>query len=97
MYKRQPWACDDALPPRGSEDIFDMWDAHTSHCSHCLDAYRNFGIARDVAAGAVVVAALLPDAAPRLPVGLAAAALALGIDRFMGLFRRYEFSHHDND
>ena len=92
-----PWACDDALPPRGSEDIFDMWDAHTSHCSHCLDAYRNFGIARDVAAGAVVVAALLPDAAPRLPVGLAAAALALGIDRFMGLFRRYEFSHHDND
>lgn len=27
-----PWACEDALPSRGSEDVFDMWEAHTANC-----------------------------------------------------------------
>ena len=92
-----PWACPDVLPDRGSEDIFDMWDAHTKHCAHCTAAYANIRAARDVAAGTFVAAALLPDGAARAPLAIAAAALAFGLDRAMGLFRRYEFDHSTND
>lgn len=52
-----PWATRDlALPPRGSEDVFDMWDAHTKNCRYCSDAYRNIIFGKR-AAGTLAAAA----------------------------------------
>ena len=94
-----PWACEDVLPPRGTEDIFDMWDAHTQHCQYCQDAYRNLERAKYASLGVLAVSLfVVPDGAPERPaLALASAAAAGGLHLFNGLFRRYEFSHADND
>jgi len=36
-----PWSCDDILPVRGTEDVFNMKHAHTENCQYYTDAYRN--------------------------------------------------------
>ena len=94
-----PWACDDVLPARGTEDIFDMWDAHTQHCEHCQVAYRNLELIKYTSLGVLGFTLLAwPDASPeRTAVVLASAAVAGGLHKFNELFRRYEFDHADND
>ena len=93
-----PWACEDVLPPRGTEDIYDMWHAHTKHCSHCqralsrLEALRYASLA--MLAGSVI---WMPDGYERTVAVLGAAAAAGALQVVTGLFRRYEFSHADND
>ena len=76
-----------------------MWDAHTQHCTHCQAAYRNLEAVK-YASLALLGASLvvLPDGTPeRSTLALASAALAAGLHKFNGLFRRYEFNHADND
>ena len=92
-----PWACDDVLPPLGSEDIYDMWHAHTKHCSQCQAALRQLERAK-YAAGAVVVASIVwvPQGAPeRTTAILGAAAVAAAAHAISRLFYRYEYSHAD--
>jgi hypothetical protein len=139
-----PWACEDVLPARGDEDIFDMrvggwkgagpttrgprpalrfldaptptegggparmprcalltnlrWDAHTANCQYCQDAHRRLLWLRNggLAVGATAVVAL-PTAEERAAALVAAAALAAALQFVIGLFRRYEFSHAEND
>ena len=91
-----PWQCPDELPPRGTEDIFDMWDAHTKHCSHCRDAVRNIEAARTACLAVVAVSALwAPDSGARTACLLTAAAAAAALHSLAGLFYRYEYSHAD--
>ena len=92
-----PWACDDVLPPLGSEDIYDMWHAHTKHCSQCQAALRQLETAK-YAAGAVVAASIVwvPQGAPeRTTMILGAAAVAAAAHAISRLFYRYEYSHAD--
>jgi hypothetical protein len=94
-----PWACEDILPARGTEDIYDMWGAHTQHCKYCQDAYRNLELARYASLGVLGASLLaMPDASSeRTALVCLSAALAAGLHQFNRLFRRYEFSHADND
>ena len=93
-----PWQCDDTLPARGTEDIYDMWHAHTKHCSHCLEALRNIEAVRNAGLAIFGVSAIwMPDGAERTAVVLAAAVVAGGAHTLSRLFYRYEFSHADND
>ena len=75
-----------------------MWDAHTKHCSCCQVAYRNLEIARvtSLAAFAAVVV-VMPAGDERTFAALSLAGIAAALTKFNGLFRRYEFSHADND
>ena len=93
-----PWQCPDVLPPRGTEDIYDMWHAHTKHCSHCRGALRNLNAAKYSSLGLLGVSALwMPDGGERTAAVLVAGATAAALHVLTGLFYRYEFSHADND
>ena len=91
-----PWRCADELPPRGTEDIFDMWDAHTRHCSQCRRALRRLR-AVQYGGGALLGASLLwlPYGEERTLAALALAALVAAVQRVGGMFFRYEYSHAD--
>ncbi|KAL1510910.1 hypothetical protein AB1Y20_005739 [Prymnesium parvum] len=93
-----PWACEDELPPRGTEDIYDMWEAHTRQCRYCQAAYRNLQAAKyaslALCGGAVL---FLPDGGERSAVALLALLAAAAIHRVTRLFVRYEYSHAEND
>lgn len=89
-----PWACADDLPPRGTEDIFDIWGAHTTNCRHCTDAYTGLEAARIFCAVAFCAAiVLLPVGSQRTAVAVAFAAITAALTAFSSLFRRYECSH----
>jgi len=93
-----PWACEDALPPRGTEQIYDMWDAHTSSCKYCQDAYRNLEALKHASIVLLALAVLLmPEGYERAAVALTSGTLAAALQRFNNLFKHYEFSHADND
>ena len=93
-----PWACEDVLPPRGSEDIYDMWHAHTKHCSHCQVALKRLEAARYASLAMLACSVIwMPDGYERTAAVLAAAAAAGGLQFVIGLFLRYEFNHADND
>lgn len=93
-----PYACEDRLPMRDTEDIYDIWDAHAKDCRYCTDALRNLQ-ALKYACIAVFVAAVLflPAGQERGTVAVTAAALAAGIQWFNTNFRRFPFSHADNN
>lgn len=91
------FAGDPAPAAPAADDVYDMWDAHTKHCRYCLDAYGRLEMVRGAAAAAFIGGVALPDGPERAPAVLAAAAAGLGANWIMGLFRRYEFSHADND
>lgn len=92
-----PWACDDVLPARGSEDIFDMWHAHTVNCKYCTAVYARLrALTYSATAAAIFAAAFMPDGPDRVLATLASACAAAGFHQFSGLFRRYEFHHADN-
>lgn len=93
-----PWACEDVLPPRGTEDIFDMWNAHTKHCQYCQTAYRNLEIVKYVSLALSAIAFLgLPSSIPEPAISFAFLLIAGALQKFNELFVRYEYSHADND
>lgn len=93
-----PWACEDKLLPRYTEDIYDTWHAHTKNCQHCMEAYRNLEALKYACAaiccGAIV---FLPVGSDRIWLSVAAAAFGGFLHLFNGLFVRYECSHADNN
>jgi len=88
------WACEDTLHPRGTEDIFDIWDAHTTNCQHCMKAYRNLEMLKYLSA-AIFCAAFffLPFGGERTTIAVLSLVLAVGLHAFNSLFTRYETSH----
>jgi phenylpropionate dioxygenase-like ring-hydroxylating dioxygenase large terminal subunit len=94
-----PWACEDVIPPRGTEDIYDMWDAHTKHCTYCQAAYRRIQLGKyaSIALLGLAVVALPEATEGRAPLAFALALSAGSLQLLGQLFQRYEFSHADND
>jgi phenylpropionate dioxygenase-like ring-hydroxylating dioxygenase large terminal subunit len=93
-----PWASEDVLPARGTEDIFDMHDAHTKHCQYCQGAQRNLEILRYTSLAAFLAAIILmPVGEERTVIAAGSGLAALAIGKFNTLFRRYEYYHADND
>mmetsp|Transcript_120657 Transcript_120657/g.219395 ORF Transcript_120657/g.219395 Transcript_120657/m.219395 type:complete len:512 (+) Transcript_120657:100-1635(+) len=93
-----PWACQDELLPRGSEDIYDMWYAHTEHCQYCQTAHRNLQIAKYASLVLGVIAVLGVQDGTREPLlAIAAVLLAGALHKVTQLFQRYEYSHADCD
>ena len=72
--------------------------AHTVNCRYCRDANRNLERLRGgclLAGGAAVVCE--PTVEGRAVALAAAAAIAAALNAVGSLFRRYEFSHAEND
>lgn len=97
--------------PTEKIDIFDMWQAHTSQCKYCSEAYERLEIARKMAwvtfYGSILSSPVLATAADTqldttinpwasLAVGIASVSVAMALDNFNSLFRRYEFHHTDD-
>jgi len=97
--------------PTEKVDIFDMWH-HTSQCKYCSDAYRRLERARKAAwvlfyvsilaspvltttvANADTTMTISPWTS--LVVGIVSASIALVLEKFNGMFRRYEVCHTDD-
>eukprot|EP00633_Aureoumbra_lagunensis_P009995 CAMPEP_0197311126 /NCGR_PEP_ID=MMETSP0891-20130614/9643_1 /TAXON_ID=44058 ORGANISM="Aureoumbra lagunensis, Strain CCMP1510" /NCGR_SAMPLE_ID=MMETSP0891 /ASSEMBLY_ACC=CAM_ASM_000534 /LENGTH=426 /DNA_ID=CAMNT_0042797089 /DNA_START=160 /DNA_END=1440 /DNA_ORIENTATION=+ len=88
------WACEDVIPPQGTEDIFDFWHAHTKHCAYCQQAFFNLETAKYTAVVTFAAAAAwMPDGPDRAITTTAAATIALALHGFTRLFVRYEYHH----
>mmetsp|Transcript_26367 Transcript_26367/g.47520 ORF Transcript_26367/g.47520 Transcript_26367/m.47520 type:complete len:450 (+) Transcript_26367:62-1411(+) len=95
-----PWACEDVLPARGSEDLFDVWEAHTKQCRYCMDAYNNLELLKYVSAAVFCVTLLLMTGSERATLASLSAALAAALHLVTGPngpFRRWDFAHHENN
>ena len=81
---------------RGTEDIFDMWEAHTTHCSQCRGALQKLtfvkGSALSLAAASLIA---VPSGAERAVCVFGLLAAAAAIDAVSTMFYRYEYSHAD--
>lgn len=96
---RIPYRHNPAMPPPDREAVFDVWNQHTKHCRICQRALRNLKLLRFGAFAAAacvgVVRPLRPTAS--LAAVLVSAALGLLVNRVIGMFYRYEYSHAHND
>jgi len=97
--------------PTEKVDIFDMWH-HTSQCKCCSDAYRRLERARKAAwvlfYGSILASPVLTTTVANadttmtispwtsLVVGVVSASIALALEQFNGMFRRYEVCHTDD-
>jgi len=88
------------MPPVDNEVVFDVWNGHTKYCKMCLKAVSNLKKLRFAAfTVATCLAVLRPFRNPfamLASVGVTAGA-ALLLNKLIGMFYRYEFSHAHND
>jgi hypothetical protein len=98
---RIPYHYHPTMPAASNEIVFDVWNAHTKHCVLCQTALTNVKKAR---LAAFVVAACLAVLRPfhhhrvvTLGGVLAAGGLGLALNKLVGMFYRFEFSHSAND
>ena len=88
------------LPPVDTDICFDQYKSHTSKCKVCQTALANLKKGR-LAAFAVSVCLAVLRPAPKnifnLFGVLTTAGIGLGINKLIGMFYRYEFSHGHND
>lgn len=87
------------MPPISKEVVFDVWNGHTKYCKYCQDA---LGRLKKVRFASFIAAACLAVIRPFGVVGNLLSTLgllgsALMINRLIGMFYRYEFSHAHND
>ena len=88
------------MPGPDNEVVFDVWNGHTKHCRYCLTALRRLKKARFAAfAVAGFLAAFRPANAKAMSMVGAAASAGLGLvlNKLVGMFYRFEFSHGKND
>jgi hypothetical protein len=88
------------LSPVDEEICFDQFKSHTSKCKTCQTALGNLKKARLVAffiSTCVAVLRPAPQKAVNLAAVLMTAGAGFGINKFIGMFHRYEFSHSHND
>lgn len=95
-----PFRGDTTMPASSKEVVFDVYNSHTKHCKYCMTALKNLKKARLMS---FVAAATLGVARPSKLGALGSTFGALGlsllgavINKLIGLFYRYEFSHADN-
>jgi len=97
-----PFRGDTTMPSSSNEVVFDVWNAHTKHCNHCRKALRNL---KRIRFASFFVSVLLGTIRPRIlgdssiiPTifALLFSGLGFGLNKFIALFYRYEFSHANN-
>mmetsp|Transcript_11955 Transcript_11955/g.21705 ORF Transcript_11955/g.21705 Transcript_11955/m.21705 type:complete len:658 (-) Transcript_11955:1360-3333(-) len=86
------------LPYRESDKsvLFDTYHAHTKHCQYCLQALKNITRIRNLAIVLGILRLGLGDGPWRLIVAFVCFGLAAALQKFKGLFYKYEFEHADN-
>jgi hypothetical protein len=96
---RIPYKFDPQMPEADNEIVFDQWNGHTKHCQYCLTALANLKKARLATFFVSTCLAVLRPAGNvfNLVSVLATAGLGLGLNKLIGLFYRFEFSHAHND
>jgi phenylpropionate dioxygenase-like ring-hydroxylating dioxygenase large terminal subunit len=95
-----PFKGDPSMPATDNEVVFDTWNSHVKHCKYCLDALKNLKRMRAVSfMASALLAAVRPEKLGVVGSTLGALALSgLGylLNKFIGMFYRYEFSHAEN-
>ena len=97
--------------PTEKVDIFDLWH-HTSQCKYCSNAYQRMGWARKAAGvlfyGSILASPVLTTTVANadtkmtispwtsLVVDIVSASIALALEQFNCMFRRYKV-YHTND
>lgn len=95
-YKNNP-----TMPDSSHEVVFDVWIGHSKYCRYCQEALRRLKKVRFASLFAAACMAVVRPA--KLGVkGSLASTLALSfvgllVNKLIGMFYRYEFSHSHND
>lgn len=97
-----PYATQHAMPPADNEVVFDVWNGHTKYCKVCQAALANLRKARFASfVVSACLAVLRPFQAKWKALNLASVLLSAGVglalNKLIGMFYRYEFSHAHND
>lgn len=104
---RIPYKYNPTMPEPNNEVVFDVWNGHTKYCSICQSALKKLKIARFVAFFiASCLTVLRPSATTAtttlrkvlsLSGVLVSAGIGLLLNKLIGTFYRFEFSHGKND
>lgn len=96
---RIPYKFDPSMPEASNDIVFDVWNAHTKYCKYCQTALSRLKKARFVFFSiATVLGVLRPSNRVSNIVGVfLSAGIGLLLNKVIGMFYRYEFSHSHND
>lgn len=96
---RIPYRNHHVMPPASSDVVFDVWNAHTKYCRYCQVALKQLKVARMaffVAAASFAITRPL-GAISTLASSFVFAGIGLLLNKLIGTFYKYEFSHAQND
>ncbi|GFH54435.1 hypothetical protein CTEN210_10911 [Chaetoceros tenuissimus] len=95
-----PFQGDTTMPSINNDVVFDVYNAHTKHCKYCQDALKNLKRARFMMFFfAAFTAALRPKilgVGGSIFSGLAFSGIGGLLNKVIGMFYRFEFSHAAN-
>jgi hypothetical protein len=98
---RIPYKNNPTMPPANSDTVFDVFNSHTKYCKYCQDALRRLKRARMASFIAASIVGILRPPQLNTVGSLLATALfggvGLTLNKLIGMFYRYEFSHAHND
>ena len=89
-----------AMPEANNDVVFDVWNSHTKYCKVCQDALANckkFRFAAFFTAAFVGVVRPFRSVFANAGSTLLTACVGLLLNKVVGMFYRYEFSHSHND
>jgi hypothetical protein len=96
-----PYHNNPTIPDSSREVVLDVWNGNTKYCRYCQDALRRLKKVRFVS---LFAAACMAVARPAklgvkgtLASTLARSFVGLLVNKLIGMFYRYEFSHSHND
>ena len=88
------------MPLASSDIVFDVWNGHTKYCKYCQDALQRLKVVRFVsyfAAASLAITRPFNNLIGTLISTFAFAGIGLLLNKLIGMFYRYEFSHAHND
>jgi len=95
-----PFKGDTTMPATDKEVVFDVYNAHTKHCKNCQVALKNL---KKIRFASFFFAVLMATVRPKKlgVVGSTVATILFSgiggmLNKLIGMFYRYEFSHADN-
>lgn len=97
---RIPYKYNPPMPPADNEVVFNQWEGHTKYCKICQTALANLKKARFASFFASACLAVLRPTQSKifqLTSVFLSAGIGLVLNKLIGMFYRYEFSHAHND
>jgi hypothetical protein len=88
------------MPSASNDIVFDVWNAHTKYCKYCQDALQRLKVFRFVsyfAAATLAITRPFNHVIGTLISTFTFAGIGLLLNKLIGMFYRYEFSHAHND